>query len=451
MRRLIALLVPALALTLPARATWGIVLINRATMEVGVACATCIENVDLVPELPIVRPGMGVGNVQAWWDSNGSRRKTMWDAFGAGKTPQATLDELRQISGHHNYQFGIANFFGPPVSYTGTTAMDGVCNVAGESGDWAWAIQGNVITGEPVCLAAEQAILNTPGDLATKLMAAMEAARLMGGDGRCSCHPADADGCGSPPPSFTKTAHTAFLIVARVGDEEGTCTSSGCAKKSYYLKRNVVGDSSDIDPIFELANELAVWRQNQAGKPDHILSTKALDRQVLVADGASRATVTVVLRDIDDVPLGVGGASLAVAQANGGPATALVGPVTDHGDGSYSFDLTATGDPGRGAWDIVVDFGGAKARQLWPPITLETRPLTEDLFCGFYEYVGGTGLEVPFELNRPAIDAGRPYHLLGTLSGTLPGLTIGGAHVPLNRDDFFVATWLSPGPPDFPG
>jgi Family of unknown function (DUF1028)/Invasin, domain 3 len=439
------------ALALPAQATWGIVLINHATREVGVACATCIQNIDLRPRLPSVRPGLGVGNVQAWWDQNGSRRKTMWDGFGAGKSPQEVFEDLRLLPQHYNYQFGLAGFNGPPVTYTGTTAGDGICNLTGTYGPWSWAIQGNVITGEPVCLAAEQAIINTPGDLATKLMAGMEAARSMGGDGRCSCSQADPDGCGSPPPNFTKSAHTAFLIVARVGDDEGDCTiGTGCANGQYYLARDVVGDVNDPDPILELAAKLATWRSKQQGKPDHVLSTVVVDRQRLVADGASRATVTVELRDIDDVALGHGGDTITVAWDGLGSPNAMPGPVTDNGDGTYTFELVATADAGRGLWNLVVDFGGPKTRQLWPPLSLESVPLT-DLHSGYYDYPAGSGLEVPFEINRGAGEAGRGYHLLGTLSGTVPGVTIGAVLVPLNRDPFFESTWFQPGAPDFPG
>ena len=326
-----------LVLAAPARATWGIVLINHETREVGVACATCIENVDLVPELPCVRPGLGVGNVQAWWDFNGSRRQTMWDGFGAGKSAAQVLYDLRELPQHQLYQFGIATFAGPPVTYTGPTAGDGKCGLAGSWGPWSWAIQGNLITGEAVCLAAQQAILDTPGDMAARLLAAMEAARDMGGDGRCSCDPLDPTGCGAPPPNFTKSAHTAFLIVARVGDEEGACAASGCANGAYYLLRKAVGDWSDVDPVTELSGKVAKWRDKQKGKPDHILSEVHVDRQRLVADGISRATVTVLLRDIDGAALGHGGDVITVTQASPGTPTAIPGPVTDHGDGSYSF------------------------------------------------------------------------------------------------------------------
>ena len=67
-------------------------------------------------------------------------------------------------------------------------------------------------------------------------MAAMEAARAMGGDGRCSCSGSDPDGCGSPPPSFTKSAHTAFVVLARLGNTDGGCGQlDGCAAGNYYL------------------------------------------------------------------------------------------------------------------------------------------------------------------------------------------------------------------------
>ena len=449
-RRWAGLGILAATLCTPARATWGIVIINHATREVGVACATCIEDIDLVPRLPVVRPGLGVGNVQAWWDSGVSRRSVMWDGFGQGKTPQEILDELRQLPQHFRYQFGIASFAGPPVTFTGTTAQPGICNVAGSDGVWSYAIQGNVITGEPVCWMAEQAICSTDGDMAAKLMAAMEAARSMGGDGRCSCgYPAD--GCGSPPPSFQKSAHTAFLIVARYGDQEGGCAAgSGCADGAYYLSRDVVGSANDPDPVVVLGQKVALWRIKQQGRPDQILSRVMLDRQQLVADGASRARVTVELRDIDDVPLSHGGAQLTVVQRSPGQATALAGPVTDHGDGSYSFDLRATDQAGRGQWEIVVDFGGAKTRTLWPPLAIETVAL-QDLFAGFYDYPAGTGLSVPFELNRGSGEAGRAYQLLGTLSGTVPGVDLALVHLPLNRDSFFEQTWFHPGAADFPG
>ena len=450
MRRLLPLLLLP-ALCADALATWSIIVIKRSTREVAVGCATCINNFNLVPYTPVVRPGIGVANIQSSGDVGGTRKPIVWAGFEAGDSPDEIVQAIRGEPFFQNLQLGVVSWDGPPVSFSGEGAGAAVCGLIGDDGDLVYAIQGNLMTGVAVCTAAEQALLSTDGDLVAKLMAGMLAARSMGGDGRCSCPRPDPTTCGAPPPVFTKSAHTGFMIVARVGDEEGQCTpSSGCANGSYYLLRNAIGDASDIDPIFELEQKVNLWRSKQQGKPDQVLSTVSASRQLLVADGTSRATITVALRDIDDVPLAQGGALLTIAPRHAGPPPALAGPVTDHGDGTYSFDLVATADPGRGAWDVIVDFGGAKTRQLWPPLTLETRPLV-DLFCGFDSYPGGSGLDVPFELNRGPAEAGRPYHLLGTLSGTSPGVVIGGVGVPLNRDAFFEQTWFHPGAPGFSG
>ena len=90
--------------------------------------------------------------------------------------------------------------------------------MTGVIGTIHYAIQGNVLTGDPVVSDAEAAIQDTVGDLAEKLMAGMEAAQADGGDGRCSCDPNDADRCGSPPPGFDpsvdKSSHIGFMMVA---------------------------------------------------------------------------------------------------------------------------------------------------------------------------------------------------------------------------------------------
>jgi uncharacterized Ntn-hydrolase superfamily protein len=85
-----------------------------------------------------------------------------------------------------------------------------------------YAVQGNLMTGEPVIANAEFAILTTPGHVADKLMAAMEAARAQGGDKRCT--------------QFGKSSHVAFVLVARIGDIDAKCkTGDDCTNGTYYL------------------------------------------------------------------------------------------------------------------------------------------------------------------------------------------------------------------------
>lgn len=438
-----ALLAPLLAA--PAAATWSVVVVDTVTREVAVACATCIEDIDLLPRLPALRPGLGAGNVQAWWDSDGKKRKRMWDGFGAGETPAEILDALRNPA----YQYGIANMFGPPVSYTGAGAQDGVCNVTGQVGSLRYAIQGNVIAGEAVCLEAERALISTDGDLATRVMAAMEAARSMGGDGRCSCSFADPDGCGTPPPGTWKSAHTAFLALARLGDDESPCTSNGCPDGPIYLARTVFGDAGDVDPILALQQAVDQWRDKQKGRPDHLLSEVGVDRAQLVADGASRARVDVVLRDIDGVQLPAGGAILTVERPVGDPIAAP-GPVTDHGDGTYSFELVASATAGRAQFSVSVDFGGNRPRLLWPFVTLESDPLV-DLHAGQWSLSASAAQPLALTLNRGAAESGRPYRLLLSAAGNWPGIDLGAVVLPLNRDALLEQAWLAPDPPVFVG
>ena len=99
--------------------------------------------------------------------------------------------------------------------------------------------------------------------------------------------------------------------------------------------------------------------------------------------------------------------------------------MTDHGDGTYSFDMLSTTTVGRGAWNLVVQYNASKSAQLYPPMTLETAAVA-DLHSGFYEYSVDSGASIPFILNRGMTESGRVYHLLGSFSGTSPGIDLGG-------------------------
>jgi len=219
--RRLALALAAGALSVaPAAATWSIVVLDRDTGEVAVASATCLA-FPLDRWVPVVVVGRGGAAAQSVLDVSSQNRIFIRDAFLAGLAPARILDELGQGDPFFQQrQYGIVSVDGPPVTFTGTQASDAKHGVAGEVGALAYAIQGNVLAGDAVVTAAEQALLTTPGDLSQKVMAAMEAARAMGGDGRCSCG-TPPDGCGAPPPNFTHSAWTAFVVLARPGDADG--------------------------------------------------------------------------------------------------------------------------------------------------------------------------------------------------------------------------------------
>lgn len=443
--RALASLVGALLLSAPALATWSVVVINKLTGEVCCASATCIGGkFPLKRWLPVIVVGKGAAAAQSAVDIGANNRLKIWNAMHAGVAPADILMILEAgDNGHQSRQYGLVSFDGAPVTFTGTGAGDGKFGVVGETEELLYAIQGNVITGDPVVLMAEAALLNTPGDLGQKVMAAMEAARSMGGDGRCSCSQADRDGCGSPPPNFTKSAHTAFFVMARRGDKDGDCEQvDGCASGGYYLSLVFKGAVSDPDPIFELQAKYDLWRADLSDKADHVLSRVELDRAALVADGLSTAAVRVQLRDVDDQPLSAGGHKFELRWIGEGSPTAIPGRAKDLGGGAYSFPLRATMTSGRGAWQVRVKRPGDKWVQFAEPLILTTDPVSE-LHAGRSTVTGGQS--VPFTLNLGPAEAGRGYLLLGSAAGTSPGLPFGNVVIPLNRDRLFEWTWGVPG------
>lgn len=202
-----------------ARGTWSIIIIDVRTGEVAAASATCLTGFDLQANTPVLITGVGAATAQSFVDAAGLNRTYIRDRLLAGDSMEAILAGLAaRDSGHQTRQYGIADTRGGTLTFSGTGAGAWAGGRTGRVGDLVYAVQGNVLTGPPVVDLAVSAIENTPGDVAAKLMAAMEAARSMGGDGRCSCNPNDADGCGSPPPTFTKSADIAYMLIARAGD-----------------------------------------------------------------------------------------------------------------------------------------------------------------------------------------------------------------------------------------
>ena len=437
-----SLLLPCLlllALTLPASATWSIVVLNTRTGEVAVATATCLQNFNIRSGVPVIRVGEGAAAAQSFLDVGAINRRFINSSFRlTNLTPQEILDELASMDATHNTrQYGIVAFSGPPVTFTGSMAGAAQGGVAGVFGDYQYAIQGNLLTGDEVFLAAEATFIATPGDMGQRLMAAMEAARALGGDGRCSCKPNAATSCGVPPPNFTKSAHAAFVGLARIGDDNGPCGPNfGCAQGPYYLSINVIGDANNPDPVFALQSRYDAWRAERSGRPDGILS-RVDAVQSMPADGRTRRTVTVELVDIDGVALSSGGATLTVETEDGSPSLASVGAVSDHGDGSYSFELTAGTSTGTDRFVIAADDGFLKAT-LYPYLEVR-QDAVAPLHAGFDEVQASSGAVIPLSVHEPTAP-NSPYLLVGSISGTSPGIPVGDVLLPLHLDDFVYLT-----------
>ena len=355
-------LIPALAVVffpLPAAATWSIVAFDTETQEVAVGGATCLSNaqlpgIDLVELLPVVVVGVGGGAAQSQVDGSGQRRSIINNGLRSGLSANQIFSQLVQLSGTASHQHGIAGAGASQATQTGSSNLRHASGVANVSGTLHYAIQGNVLAGRNVVLEAEQAFVNESGDLPQKLMAAMEAARDFGGDGRCSCNGPQADSCGSPPPNFSKSAHVGFMLVSRFGDTDGaSCNSNGCATGDYYMRLNVADQpASAPDPVNQLRVQFDQFQQTLIERPDAIQSTVDINP---VAGGFE---LTLRLIDWRGIALSNGANNVTVVPAPQSAGNINVDAVLDNGDGTYSISLSG---PDQRAGDdlfiIAIDDG----------------------------------------------------------------------------------------------
>lgn len=226
-------LLGAAALAPAASATWSILIVDTRTGEIAVGSATCVTGIDLREETPVIVTGVGAATAQSFVDQTGVNRVFLRDRLLEGLSPGEVLDALEQFDGgHETRQYGIVDAQGRAATFSGSAASEWKGGLVGriERGrpgppdDLVYAVQGNILTGEPVVSMAVRAIEQTPGDLAAKLMASMEAAAAWGGDGRCSCPSGAPTGCGSPPPEPFKSAHVGYMLISRPGDADA-CAS----------------------------------------------------------------------------------------------------------------------------------------------------------------------------------------------------------------------------------
>ncbi len=149
------------------------------TGRLGVAVATAVPGVGGM--CPYLRARVGAISTQSW--VNPYLALDALDALAGGAAAQDALDAvLAGDEGRNLRQFGLVDAAGRAAAWTGV-ACTGWC---GHRTGPGYAIQGNMLTGETVLDAMEAAFLgaDTKGDLAERLMLALERAQAAGGDKR---------------------------------------------------------------------------------------------------------------------------------------------------------------------------------------------------------------------------------------------------------------------------
>ena len=358
-----------------ARATWSIVVGDQETKEVAVGTVTCLNNFDLLAIVPVVVVEKGAAAVQAAGDFNGTRRPIIFDHLMMGTPPEEILVILAGVSGHQSRQYGIVDTKGGAVTFTGNSTFQWAGGVIGSQGSMFYAIQGNILAGSCVVPAIEAAVL-AGGDVPARLMAGMEAARVTGGDGRCSCSPNNPTSCGCPPADFTKSGHIGGMVVARVGDtDDAACNASGCVDGDYFMRLNVPFQSSNApDPVLQLQDQFDAWRKALEGRPDAIHSTVGFDPPVIPPNGLSTTTMTIALLDWRDEPISSFISDLTVEHARDSDGLSSIGSIANRGGGIFSVTLTSGAAAGTDRFVVTVD-DGIRPVVLMPDPALEYFPL----------------------------------------------------------------------------
>lgn len=368
LRLLPRLLLALILLAAPLRATWSIVVYDTRTGEIVIASATCVDGSDLLTWTPVVIPGVGVAVTQA--ASPQVLKVIIHDGLLDGHPMERIkrrIENQFSVGEVNAMQYAIIDSRGRMLQHTGATNGRWAGGVTGQDGDLLYAIQGNVLAGAAVVDEAERALLQTQGDLGQRVMAAMESAMAMGGDGRCSCGQINPEGCGTPPPNFTQTATIGYFVISRPGDTRGACTSNGgCANGQYYLVLNEPDHQQpSTDPVILLRQRYDAWRLSQAARPDAFESLVVAPTQQVRAGDQALLDYWVELYDLDGQALTQGGAQFELVHFADSAGQAGLESVIDHQDGSYTLRVRTGMQAGRDRFAFQVD-DGLGAVQLSP-------------------------------------------------------------------------------------
>jgi uncharacterized Ntn-hydrolase superfamily protein len=158
-------------------ATFSIVAFEPETKALGVAVQSRFLAVGAI--VPWARAGVGAVATQAMANFNYGPRGL--DLMSRGKTAEETLQALISSDDEREHrQLGVVDARGRVATFTGSECFEWAGGVAGEH----YAAQGNILVGRETVEAMAETFETTSGDLAGRLLAALDAGQTAGGDSR---------------------------------------------------------------------------------------------------------------------------------------------------------------------------------------------------------------------------------------------------------------------------
>jgi uncharacterized Ntn-hydrolase superfamily protein len=158
-------------------ATFSVVAFDPETESLGIAVQSKFLAVGAV--VPWARAGVGAVATQAM--ANVSYGPRGLELMADGKTAEETVKVLTGDDGDREHrQVGIVDARGRAATFTGGECFEWAGGVTGEH----YAAQGNILVGGETVEAMARTFEGTSGDLAGRLLAALDAGQAAGGDSR---------------------------------------------------------------------------------------------------------------------------------------------------------------------------------------------------------------------------------------------------------------------------
>jgi uncharacterized Ntn-hydrolase superfamily protein len=158
-------------------ATFSIVGFDPETGSLGVAVQSKFLAVGAI--VPWARAGVGAVATQAM--ANFSYGPRGLELLGRGETARETVEALISSDDEREHrQVGVVDAAGRAASFTGSECFAWAGGITGEY----YAAQGNILVGRETVEALARTFENTPGELAGRLLAALDAGQRAGGDSR---------------------------------------------------------------------------------------------------------------------------------------------------------------------------------------------------------------------------------------------------------------------------
>lgn len=228
----------------PSNATFSIVAVDTVNQQVGVAAASCVE-AGGIGEICHIEPGKGAIIAQGLF-SYATLNKGK-SALKENSSAQGIINQMiKNDANKTSRQLGAVTLHESERSaaFSGTDLPKWFGHKTGSN----YSIQGNILAGESILDDMQTAFNTTDGLLAEKLMAALQAAKRVGADSRC-----------------TETSCLCVCIkVANLEDE----------LSSVHL--NIEVDHVEGDPIDVLQSQFDEWQLSQTAISQKLKTTSSM-------------------------------------------------------------------------------------------------------------------------------------------------------------------------------